>query len=290
MGMIRPIQREWLLGKDPVEQAIKEIRVLGAQHHLCVRFSGGKDSIVLKRLMEMSGVSYEIRFSKTSVDPPELLAYIHKYHRDVIIDANRTTMFKLIIQKGFPATRICRFCCDEFKERNCCSRGAITVTGIRKEESRKRRNRNKYETCLAYRGVEFFHPIIDWTENQIWTFINDERLPYCELYDQGFDRIGCVGCPLTSSRKIKREFERWPQFEKAYLWAFERMLEGRSYDKWKTPADVMDWYIYGVHENYKKIEAEGQISLFDGDYYERFIDESHECRPDVEMAKALLAG
>lgn len=128
--------------------------------------------------------------------------------------------------------------------------------------------------------MEFYHPIIDWSDDQLWAVIDDNHIPYCCLYDEGFDRIGCIGCPMASSRKIKREFKRWPQFEQAYLWAFERMLEGRQFDRWKTKYDVMDWYIYGVQEAYQKQEAEIEErlksgyslalynELYYGDYYD----------------------
>lgn len=58
---------------DHVDRAIKDIRARARTSKLCVRFSGGKDSIVLKRLMDLAGAPFEVRFSRTSVDPPELL-------------------------------------------------------------------------------------------------------------------------------------------------------------------------------------------------------------------------
>lgn len=285
---------------DYVGKAIKEIRAIAKNNTMCLRFSGGKDSIVLKWLFEQSGVPYQTRFSRTSVDPPELLDFIRTQHKDVIEEKPRTSMFKMIVHKGFPPTRICRYCCQEFKERNTCPRGksVLTLTGVRKAESPKRRGRGKYETCQIDRRVEFYHPLIDWTDEQLWTVIDDNHIPYCCLYDEGFDRIGCVGCPLTSSRKIKREFERWPNFEKAYLWSFEKMLEGRQFDKWKNAYDVMEWYIYGVQERYKELDTESEEQwkqgafnvyeneLYYGDYFDNLPHEN-EFR-DVEIAKTIL--
>lgn len=293
-------QIELPLCTDYVGKTIKEIRWVAQKSNLCLRFSGGKDSIVMKWLLEQAGVPFQTRFSRTSVDPPEVLSFIRMYHKDVTEEKPRISMFQLIPQKGFPPTRVCRYCCQEYKERNTCPKDkrTLTLTGVRKAESAKRKNRSKYETCQIDKGVEFYHPIIDWSDEQIWQVIDDNHIPYCSLYDEGFDRIGCVGCPLASSRKIKREFERWPLFEKAYLWAFERMLEGRTFDKWKTKYDVMEWYIYGVQSRYEKIEAETergweQISfraheneLYYGDYYDNLTHEG-EFR-DVEAAKMIL--
>ncbi len=86
-------------------------------------------------------------------------------------------------------------------------------------------------------------------------------------------------------KNILREFRRWPSFEKAYLWAFERMLEGRQFDKWKTKYDVMDWYVYGVQEQYKKLDEENdklwkqntfrayEDELYFGDYFDNLTHE-----------------
>ena len=282
---------------DYVGGAIRDIRKMSRcveQNHgkLCVRFSGGKDSIVLKRLCELAGVPFEARFSRTSVDPPELLKYIEKYHKDVISDPPRTTMFNLIIKKGFPPTRVCRYCCSEFKERNHCSKDDATTTGIRAAESKKRGKRRMIEFCLARSDTVLFHPIINWSDEQVWDFIELERLAYPCLYDAGFSRIGCVGCPLTSSKNILREFARWPQFEKAYMWAFERMLQGRNFDKWKSASDVMDWYIYGVKKRYEQIEGQLELTMFGGDFYDDRLGESLNERTrynnDVETARYLL--
>ncbi len=277
--------------EDVVDKAIKEIRVLAERgQHLCLRFSGGKDSIVVKRLCDMAGVPYTARFSRTSVDPPELLKYIRTEHKDVIVEDPRITMFQLIIKKGFPPTRLCRYCCQEFKERNVCGRGdgILTVTGVRKAESPRRKSRSKYETCQADKGVNFFHPIVNWSDDQVWEFIIDEKLPYCQLYDEGMSRIGCVGCPLASSDKIEAEFLRFPNFEKAYLWAFEKMLEGRHFDRWKTKYDVMDWYIYGASEDCDKAAISGQFDLFDEDYFDRLGGDGTTYALEAEQVKEVL--
>ena len=254
--------------KDYVADAVDELRKMGKAFTLCLRFSGGKDSIVTRRLMEMAGIPFQIRFSRSSVDPPELLSFIKKYHPDVIVEEPRISMYQLIIKKGFPPTRMCRYCCKEYKERNTCPKGdtVLTTTGVRRQESPRRSARRSLEICFFDDRVRFLHPILDWSAEQVWEFIELERLPYPSIYDEGFERIGCVGCPLASAKNIHREFQRWPLFEKAYLWAFDRMLQGRSFDKWKNEYDVMDWYIYGVRERYKQLE--GQVSMFDADFFE----------------------
>ena len=33
------------------------------------------------------------------------------------------------------------------------------------------------------------NPLIDWSYQEIWTFLKDFHLPYCQLYDQGSHEI-----------------------------------------------------------------------------------------------------
>lgn len=278
--------------EDIVDKAIRELQTAAKANTFCLRFSGGKDSVVVKHLLDIAGVPYCTKFSRTSVDPPELLQFVRSEYPDVEIEDPRISMYQLIIKKGFPPTRVCRYCCQEFKERNVCGKGRnlLTLTGVRKEESPKRKSRSKYETCQSDRGVEFYHPIIHWSVEQVWDFIHAEHIPYCRLYDEeGIDRIGCVGCPLASSEKIIAEFQRWPQFEKAYLWAFDRMLAGRSFDKWKTKYDVMDWYIYGAEASCNAAADLYQLDLFNEDYFGQ-LGLSREDAPqlDAEGSKQII--
>lgn len=119
---------------DKVEQAIKRIQ-LGAlsTEPLYVCYSGGKDSKVLRRLMEMSGVAHELHYNLTTVDIPSVVREILD-DKEVMVDKARysdgkqKTMWNLIVKKHIPPTRICRYCCAELKEAS--GTGRICVTGV----------------------------------------------------------------------------------------------------------------------------------------------------------------
>lgn len=69
------------------------------------------------------------------------------------------------------------------------------------------------------------NPIIDWEDEDVWEFLNDVvKVPHCSLYDEGFTRLGCVGCPLQGREGMLRDFERWPQYKNLYIKAFEKMI------------------------------------------------------------------
>lgn len=127
---------------DKVENALKIIR-LGAlsPEPLYVCYSGGKDSKVLRRLMEMSGVAHELHYNLTTVDIPSVVREILD-DKEVTVDKARypdgkqKTMWNLIVKKRIPPTRICRYCCAELKEAS--GTGRICVTGVRASESTRR--------------------------------------------------------------------------------------------------------------------------------------------------------
>lgn len=82
----------------------------------------------------------------------------------------------------------------------------------------------------------------------MWEFLHAYNIPYCELYDEGFKRLGCIGCPLGGPHSQRRELVRWPQYRKLYVSAFEKMIEARRQAGktehamlWNTGEDVMRW-------------------------------------------------
>ena len=91
------------------------------------------------------------------------------------------------------------------------------------------------------------NPIIDWTDAEIWEFIHEYNVPYCKLYDEGFKRLGCIGCPMGGGKAQAEEFRRYPKYKDLYFKAFERMLEENKKNEietnWETATDVMSWWL-----------------------------------------------
>jgi phosphoadenosine phosphosulfate reductase len=222
--------------------------------------SGGKDSIVVMELAKRAKVKVAWHCHLTTVDPPELLHYIKKYHPYVIFDKPEINMWKLIVQKRMPPTRLVRYCCEYFKENG--GNGRVVITGVRKKESHKRSKRNSVE-CFSRKGHHeiIINPIIYWSESDVWDFIRENNLPYCSLYDEGFKRLGCIGCPMASIKGQKQEFKRWPYMERLYIKAFQNMVDSRIKDglptEWKTGQEVMDWWL-----SPKVVKDDKTLSLF----------------------------
>lgn len=264
-----------IYGKDKVEVAIERLRTFEPPEGYYLAFSGGKDSVVVKALADMAGVKYDAHYNVTSVDPPELVQFVKTFpdvSRDIPHDkdGNPVTMWNLIPRRSMPPTRAARYCCAALKEQQGI--GRFVITGVRWEESvRRRAMRSGLELGDTAKGErerldpdnpdqELIHicptkaqrvinPIIDWTTKEVWEFIREYNVRYCELYDQGFTRLGCIGCPMGGGESQAKAFARYPKYMRNYLRAFKRMLSqnesvGRACS-WNTPEEVMTWWTEG---------------------------------------------
>lgn len=196
-------------------------------------------------------------------------------------------MWNLIPRKKMPPTRMTRYCCSKLKETGCANR--MIATGIRWDESRKRKERAEFEALGHTQKEAIFvtekmlfsdtdesrklferceikaktvvNPIIDWKDSDIWDFYRHECKCHNPLYEMGYDRVGCIGCPMAGKHRWK-EFADFPKYKDAYMSAFERMLNMMRNDgsgrepKWKNGEEVFLWWM-------EDDNVEGQMSFAD---------------------------
>lgn len=129
--------------------AIEMLVLLCGNSGCVVSDSGGKDSSVIKHIAMKAHEKYNMPFSiqhnHTTVDAPETVYFVRdekeKYKAagiDYKILYPRRTMWQLIVDHCTPPTRLMRYCCADLKEYS--GHGEKLVTGVRKAESRNRKN------------------------------------------------------------------------------------------------------------------------------------------------------
>lgn len=233
-----------------------EMSIAFYEKPMVVTVSGGKDSDVLLELVKRSGVPFEVQHSHTTADAPQTVYHIREQFKELenrgincILSKPKMTMWQLIPYKKIPPTRLMRYCCLYLKEG--FGRDRHVLTGVRWEESTKRKNsRGIYETVHRDKNKKIIlnndnddrrklmercelkaktitNPIIDWRDSDIWDFIESEHMNINPLYKCGFDRVGCIGCPMAGKKRW-HQFEVFPTYKKAYLKAFEKMIEERK--------------------------------------------------------------
>jgi phosphoadenosine phosphosulfate reductase len=275
--------------RDKIQIAItriKEFEAMAVQNNpagyfVCV--SGGKDSSVIQELCIMARVKCEFIHHHTSVDHPETVYFIRTEQKRVqelgytftidiprFKDGRQKTMWNGILTKGLP-TRVHRWCCERLKEYGGQDR--YCITGVRWSESSRRAktrgiheisgktlkehiifnddnsmSRRLTEMCLLKRRF-VLNPIVDWSDDDVWAFIKSRNLPINPLYAQGWRRVGCIGCPMSSHGR--EELDRFPKYMDAYFRAVKQHIEHRKEaglhipDIMETPEKYLEWWLKG---------------------------------------------
>lgn len=222
-----------------------------------VGFSGGKDSQALYHMMQLCDVPMHVYFSPTSIDPAENIRFIRKNYPEVEFTKIDKSIFDVFREmKVLPSMRI-RWCCAYFKEKGgegkvVCTgvrkaesvrrskRNEIEVSGRKFsghmdefEDWQEKRTRKKMKNlnqdqfsdakqtevrCINGKDKILLNPILEWSEDDVWEFLNKVvEVPHCELYDEGYTRIGCVGCPMATTKNQIKQFLRWPHVKEKWI-------------------------------------------------------------------------
>lgn len=308
-----------------IEDSKKTLRLASemSQHYyekpIIICYSGGKDSDCILRLaMEcLNPDEFEVLHSITTVDS----CITNKYVNDIFMECedkgikaekhiprdkngNPTNMWKLIIDKGIPPTRLQRYCCQTLKETSTNNR--LAVLGVRGGESVGRKGRDTFGVRGgSYAKATFFsfehtaevhrealekekeengtvwdctlikvmrdrndtvvNPIYEWSDTDVWDYLNERKYPHNPMYDKGYHRVGCIGCPMATYKQKMKEFADFPYARDMYINTFDKMLEKRkaegkddSSGKWQDGLSVYKWWI-----EEGKYVTEGQMTLND---------------------------
>lgn len=250
---------------------------------LLITTSGGKDSDVCLTLVQHSGIPYEVLHSHTTADTPQTVRHVREQFRKLelsgvscsirypVYRGVRTSMWRLIPMKLMPPTRIHRYCCAIMKETG--GRSRMITTGVRWSESASRKaNRGIFESMpkdkarkiilnndnddirqlfehCSLKAKRTCNPIIDWEDSDVWDFIRSYHIQTNPLYECGFHRVGCIGCPMAGKQRYF-EFHMFPQYEIMYRHAFARLVEERKRQgkcdagsSWETAEGVWHWWM-----------------------------------------------
>ena len=240
-----------------------------------------------------ANIPIEVHHNHTTADAPETVYFIRQQMYELECDGitahidypvyrgQRTSLWKLMREEMFPPLRTVRYCCRILKE--TAGIGRMIATGVRWGESvRRAKNRGIYENNTTnvkskvvltsddnetrrifeqcnIRGGMVCNPIVDWTDKEIWDYINAKKLPVNPMYRCGFNRIGCIGCPMAN-RKRWEHFARYPKYKDLYISAFEDIVcRRRAAGKdctgaFRSGQALFDWWMQDKN-------LDGQLSL-----------------------------
>lgn len=91
------------------------------------------------------------------------------------------------------------------------------------------------------------NPIYSFTENDIWEYVKKYDVQMNPLYERGYKRVGCIGCPLGGAKQQRKQFADYPKYKENYIKAFDRMLEQRKAkgypSDWGDGEKVFMWWM-----------------------------------------------
>ena len=218
-----------------------------------VSFSGGKDSVATWLYLERElGLDVTCLFADTGWESPvthDYIAHLVSEHRLQVVRVQGTmrqlradlpdeplTMEALAKHKGRFPSAMARFCTTELKLKPMkawldLSRAAEPETvfrlasGVRAQESAKRAASDPALLPDDFMGVDRFLPIHGWSVEDVFEIHRRHRVPPNPLYTDGFSRVGCFPCIMSSKSDLRAMAERHPDgFEK--LAAMEASVGG----------------------------------------------------------------
>ncbi len=84
----------------------------------------------------------------------------------------------------------------------------VWISGLRRAQSVTRTDIKLVEWDEG-NGLIKVNPLVDWTEEQVWNYIQENNIPYNKLHDQGFPSIGCQPCTRAVEHGEDVRAGRW---------------------------------------------------------------------------------
>jgi len=179
-----------------------------------VMFSGGKDSSALVHLMLGLDLNFETVFCDTGWELPETIEFIDEF--DKLYLQGKLIRLKsekyeslpdLIKKRGHVPSVHARFCTEELKIKplKLYLSGLLgdlhLYNGIRAAES-NRRALMLQDTWDDGLNAWVHRPLLDWTDQDVFQFLDKKQSIINPLYKMGVKRVGCGPCVMCSLKEL----------------------------------------------------------------------------------------
>ena len=116
-------------------------------------------------------------------------------------------------------------CCKEMKLKPIAEyvkkTGRVPIMGTTASESALRAQKFMQYGFYNLEGKKAqCTPMSIWTDDDVWDYIRRFNLPYCKIYDMGYDRTGCVFCMFGAH--LDKEPNRFQKLQRTHpdLWRY----------------------------------------------------------------------
>jgi phosphoadenosine phosphosulfate reductase len=146
-------------------------------------------------LLERLERRYQRRMPLYYPDPQALERYVREYGINGFYDSLGARLSCCQIRKVEPFVR-------------AIAGYRAWITGVRRDQSDLRAQAQPMVHDQQY-GLEKISPLLDWTEDEIWTYIRAGQLHYNPLHDRGYSSIGCAPCSRALAAGEQHRAGRW---------------------------------------------------------------------------------
>ncbi len=195
--------------RQETEAIFAEAAATAPLDRIAVAWTGGKDSTLLLWLWRQwlidNGRARPEEVRALSVDTglkfPETIAFredmARRWQVAVHVFRPQTDL------ESYPVAEDVVQCCRDLKiaplqEGLRALDIAVLLTGLRRDEHPSRSQRAAKEACDRPSHLRV-HPLLAWTEMDVWAMHIQTGIPYCSLYDHGYRSLGCQPCTRCDS-------------------------------------------------------------------------------------------
>jgi phosphoadenosine phosphosulfate reductase len=164
--------------------------------NVAVAWTGGKDStLILFLIREVFGhIPWRVFFNDSTMEFDEIYQHVEKmkneWKLDLVVERHALADLKKIKESddGFEKQRIARMAKINSLNRAVKeNKWEALITGIRIDEHESRAD----ETSFSERNNHIrVHPILEFTEKDVWDYTKENEVPYVKLYNQGYRSLG----------------------------------------------------------------------------------------------------
>ena len=176
----------------------------------------GAEDMVLTDVILRLGIAIEIFTLDTGRLHPETLELLERvrerYGYDIrIFQPDSAAVERYVSELGLDAiyrsVELRKSCCEIRKVEplaRALTGKSAWVTGLRRAQSVTRTQPPLGEFDAAH-GLWKFNPLAEWSEPEVWEYLQSRGVPYNALHDRGFRSIGCAPCtrPTTVGEDLR---------------------------------------------------------------------------------------
>jgi len=131
-------------------------------------------------LLDITRKKYDVRIQTYFPDPSGVEALISEKGPNSFYDSVKNRKECCYLRKIEPLKR-------------ALSGVSVWITGIRAGQSENRRQMEIVEWDETYKVVKY-NPLLNWTKDEVMSFIESNKVPINVLHNKGFPSIGCAPC------------------------------------------------------------------------------------------------